>query len=147
MNAYLNQYQNNQIQTASPAQLLIMFYDGAIRSVKEAAVAIPAGQMERKGKAISKCIALVSELSATLDHKIGGEIASNLEALYDFMIRELTQANLKNDPDRLQVVQKMLEELRETWIEAIGMVQSGRSQVEHEQSPAKTGHLHVANMR
>lgn len=119
MNAFYNQYQNNQVTTASPEQLLIMMYDGAIRFVRQAAEAMAAGERVRKLESISKAIGIVSELANTLDHEVGGEIAENLDALYHFMIRELTQANLKNDADKLRVVEELLSGLRETWVQAI----------------------------
>jgi flagellar protein FliS len=119
MNAYFNQYQNNQVTTASPEQLLIMLYDGAIRFVRQAAEAMAAGERVRKLESISKALGIVSELANTLDHEVGGEIAENLDALYHFMIRELTQANLKNDAEKLRVVEDLLCGLRETWMQAI----------------------------
>ena len=119
MNAYFNQYQNNQVTTASPEQLLIMLYDGAIRFVRQASEAMVAGERVRKLESISKALGIVSELANTLDHEVGGEIAENLDALYHFMIRELTQANLKNDAEKLKVVEDMLCGLRETWMQAI----------------------------
>ncbi len=119
MNAYFNQYQNNQVTTASPEQLLIMLYDGAIRFVRQAQEAMAAGERVRKLESISKALAIVAELANTLDHKVGGEIAENLDALYHFMIRELTQANLKNDAEKLKVVDALLADLRETWMQAI----------------------------
>jgi flagellar protein FliS len=119
MNAFYNRYQNNQVTTASPEQLLIMLYDGAIRSVRQAAEAMAAGERVRKLESISKALGIVSELANTLDHEVGGEIAENLDALYHFMIRELTQANLKNDAEKLRVVEDLLCGLRETWMQAI----------------------------
>lgn len=123
MNAYHNHYRNNEILTASPAQLLIMFYDGALKFIARAEMALEAKNMEAKGTAINKAIAILAELSATLDHEVGGEIAANLEGLYDFMIRELSQFNLKNDPSKLPAVVNMLSGLRETWVQAIDVVQ------------------------
>jgi flagellar protein FliS len=119
MNAFYNRYQNNQVTTASPEQLLIMLYDGAIRFVRQAAEAMAAGERVRKLESISKALGIVSELANTLDHEVGGEIAENLDALYHFMIRELTQANLKNDAEKLRVVEDLLCGLRETWMQAI----------------------------
>ena len=119
MNAYFNQYQNNQVTTASPEQLLIMLYDGAIRFVRQASEAMAAGERVRKLESISKALGVIAELANTLDHEVGGEIAENLDALYHFMIRELTQANLKNDAEKLKVVEDMLCGLRETWMQAI----------------------------
>jgi flagellar secretion chaperone FliS len=118
MNAYMNQYQNNQVQTASPEKILIMLYDGAIRFTRQAMLAIDAGNKSVQGEKISRVIAIVSEFSNTLDHEIGGEIATELDALYTFMIRELTQANLKGDRKALETVDELLSGLRETWVEA-----------------------------
>jgi flagellar secretion chaperone FliS len=119
MNAYFNQYQNNQVTTASPEQLLIMFYDGAIRFIRQAKEAMAAGDRVRKLESISKALAIVTELANTLDHEVGGEIAENLDALYYFMSRELTRANLENDAEKLKVVEDLLCGLRETWMQAI----------------------------
>lgn len=119
MNAFYNQYQSNQVTTASPEQLLIMMYDGAIRFVRRAADAMANGERVPKLESISKAIGIISELANTLDHEVGGEIAENLDALYHFMIRELTQANLKNDAGKLAVVEDLLSGLRETWVQAI----------------------------
>lgn len=119
MNAYLNQYRNNQVKTAKPEQLLIMLYDGAIRFARQAREAMSMGDRVKKLEMISKTMAIITEFSNTLDREVGGEIADNLDALYDFMIRELTQANLKNDEQRLEVVEQLLVDLRTTWAEAI----------------------------
>ena len=119
MNAYFNQYQNTQIATASREQILLMLYDGAIRFVRQAGEAMSERNFSRKTIMINKAMAIISEFSATLDFEIGGDIAHNLYALYDFMNRELVRANLKNDPQPLAVVDKLLSELRETWAEAV----------------------------
>jgi flagellar protein FliS len=119
MNAYLNQYKNNQVYSASPEQILIMLYDGAIRFLTQAMQGIEEENIELKSHGIQKAMAIVMEFRNTLDHKIGGEIATNLDALYDYMIREMTQANLKKDRQKLQAVQNMLCDLRDTWKEAI----------------------------
>lgn len=120
MSAYGQQfYKQNQVTTASPEKILIMLYDGAIRFIRQADAALAAGKRVEKLEAISKALGIIAELANTLDHKIGGEIAENLDALYHFMIRELTQANLKNDAEMLKVVDDLLCGLRETWIEAI----------------------------
>ena len=118
MNAYMNQYQNNQVLNASPEQILIMLYDGAIRFVNQADRALADGRMADKAKAISKAIAIIVEFSNTLDRAAGGEIAEDLSRLYDFMIRELTTANTSNDAERFKPVQKILADLREAFSEA-----------------------------
>lgn len=122
MNAYANQYQNNQIATASREQILLMLYDGAIRFSKQAKHAIEQDNMEDKAKFISKTMAIITEFSNSLDHEIGGEIAANLDALYNYMLQELTKANVKHKPEPIDGVCNMLCELREAWAEAINIV-------------------------
>ena len=119
MNAYMNQYQQNQIDTASREQILIMLYDGAIRFTRQARQAMDSGDNKLKMEKISRAMAIVTEFSNTLDREVGGEMADNLDALYHFMIRELTSANLQNDPEKLEVVIGLLTDLRETWMQAI----------------------------
>ena len=121
MNPYLDQYQNNQIATAKPEQILILLYDGAIRFVYRAAAAIVANNAEQKNININKTVAILSEFSATLDHTIGGQVAADLTALYNFMIRELTVVNRTNDLNRLENVRSILTELRDTWAQAVKM--------------------------
>lgn len=118
MNAYMNQYHNNQILTAPPEQILIMLYDGAIRFVRQAKVATEAGRLGEKATAISRAIAIITEFSNTLDHEVGGEIAADLAQLYDFMVAELSHVNGNGDADRLAPVESILLELREAWVEA-----------------------------
>ena len=122
--AYMNQYFENQVNTASPEQLLIMLYNGAIRFVGEAEEAMANKKIAYRGERISKAIAILSELSATLDHEIGGEIAANLESLYDYMIRTLLAANIQDDASKLVEVREMLSGMRDTWLDAIDQVRS-----------------------
>ena len=131
MNAYMNQYQNNQIQTASPEKILIMLYDGAIRFTRQAMLAMDAGDKAVQGEKISRVMAIVCEFSNTLDHEIGGEIATELDALYNCMTRELTRANLKGDRKALETVEDLLSGLRETWVEA-AKIYAREKQVEGE---------------
>ena len=123
MNPYLHQYQNNQLSTGKPEQILILLYDGAIRFIYRTATAIAEKNVEQKNLNINKTVAILSELSATLDHTIGGQIAADLAALYDFMIRELTAVNLTNDQQRLENIRAILTDLRDTWAQALKMTQ------------------------
>ncbi len=119
MNAYTNQYLNNQIETASPEQILIMLYDGAIRFTRQAMKAMDDGDLALQGEKISRAMAIICEFSNTLDHEVGGKIAEDLDAIYSFMTRELTRANLKCERKALETVDDLLYGLRETWVEAI----------------------------
>ncbi|MFH0781248.1 MAG: flagellar export chaperone FliS [Pseudomonadota bacterium] len=117
MNAY-NQYHENQILSASPEQILLLLYDGAIRFTRQAIHGLEEGNLTLFHHGIKSSMAIITEFSNSLDHAIGGEIAENLDALYNFMIRELTLANLHQDIDKLHVVDKLLVDLRATWGEA-----------------------------
>ncbi|MDK9707980.1 MAG: flagellar export chaperone FliS [Desulforhopalus sp.] len=120
MNPYsINQYQNNHILTASPEQILLMLYDGAIRFTRQAIQGIEKDDMKAVHLGIKKSMAIITEFANSLNHDIGGEIAENLDALYSFMIRELTLANLQKDVEKLQAVEKLLVDLRATWGEAV----------------------------
>jgi len=118
MNGF-NQYQSNQIATASREQILLMLYDGAIRFSKQAKLALENNDMANKGKFIGKTMAIISEFSNSLDHDIGGDIAKNLDALYAYMLKELTKANINNDTAPIDNTCNILCELRATWAEAI----------------------------
>ena len=120
MNTYnLNQYQQNQVGTASPEQILLMLYDGAIRFVRRAITGIEENKPELRISGVSKAMAIIAEFSNSLNRDIGGQIAEDLDALYHFMMRELTAANLKNDVEKLRNVEKLLMDLRQTWGEAV----------------------------
>lgn len=118
MNGY-NQYQQNQIATATPEQILLMLYDGAIRFIRRAIVANEEGKSVRKLEGISKCMAIVVEFSDSLNHDIGGNIAADLDALYQFMIRELNIARNEPTGKHLKTVETLLLDLRDTWDKAV----------------------------
>ena len=127
MNAYSNHYRNNQIMTASPEQILIMLFDGAIRFVRQAGQAIEEGRVADKAVAINKAIAIVTEFSNTLNFEVGGEIAEDLYRLYDFVIRELVAVNARSDAKRLEAVERILLDLREGFV---GAIEANRSAVQ-----------------
>jgi flagellar protein FliS len=119
MNAYMNQYQQNQIMTASQEQILIMLYDGAIRFCRQAITASEAGDVAEKLGRIAKTYAIVTEFSNSLNHEIGGDIAADLDGLYHFMLRELNKARTDTSGEHLRSVEKLLVDLRLTWGEAV----------------------------
>ncbi len=118
MNAY-SQYHQNQILSASPEKILLMLYEGAIRFTRQAIYGLEQENLTLFHHGLRKSMAIITEFSNSLDHKIGGEIAENLDALYHFMIRELTYANLHKDIEKLRMVDKLLVDLRATWEEAV----------------------------
>ena len=96
-----------------------MLYDGAIRFTRQAIYGLEENNLTLFHHGIKKTVAIITEFSNSLDHAIGGEIAEGLDALYNFMIKELTLANLHKDIEKLRVVDKLLVDLRSTWGEAI----------------------------
>jgi len=104
------------VLAASPHKLIVMLFDGALAAISTALSSMRSGNIGDKGKAISKAIMIIdSGLRASLDKKAGGEIAESLDALYEYMSARLLQANLKNEPDILEEVQRLLIELRDAW--------------------------------
>ena len=110
-------YQQNQVETVSPQQLVLMLYDGALRFLKLARSGIYQQNIEQSHNNIIKTQNILSELMSTLDMN-QGEIAQNLFSLYDYMYQRLLDANLKKDCTPLNEVEALLSELRDTWAEA-----------------------------
>jgi flagellar secretion chaperone FliS len=120
VNAYAKVGIETGVSSASPHKLIVMLFDGALVSVNAAIMHMKAGNIPEKGAAISKAMMIIdSGLRAALDKKAGGEIAEGLDALYEYMGERLLQANLKNQVDILEEVQRLLGELRGAW-NAIG---------------------------
>jgi flagellar secretion chaperone FliS len=108
-------YQQNDILTATPGRLVVLLYDGAGRFLRRAAAAVRAGNIEATNASLQRAEAIIDELLATLDLDRGGEIAASLRDLYLFCRRELNDARLERDGDRIETVADLLGELREAW--------------------------------
>ena len=111
----LDTYQDVAITTQSRGRLVVMLYDGAIKFLKLAINELNAGKMDTKGLYINKALDIINELNTVLDMEAGGEVAANLRKLYVFMIRHLHTANIKKDPQMIEEVIKLLEELNQGW--------------------------------
>lgn len=108
------------VVAASPHKLIVMLYDGALVAVLSARMHMQSGNIQEKGNAISKAIQIIDNgLRASLDKRLGGQIAEGLDSLYEYMSARLLTANLKNDAAILDEVQSLLTELRDAW-NAIG---------------------------
>jgi len=108
-------YQQTNFLTADPLKLVIMCYDAAINSLRQACEHYAAKDYEAKGKAVQKTLDILHELNASLDMEKGGEIAANLRALYTFMMRAVTEADLKRNVEVFGEIIRMLEELGTEW--------------------------------
>lgn len=130
----IEQYANIGLETgvsaASPNKLIVMLYDGAISACYRAIKHMQNQDIEGKGNMISKAIMIIeSGLRSSLDKKAGGEIAESLDALYRYMSDRLYISNLKNKPEPLHEVIKLLSELREAWEEISKAQQVGTDKI------------------
>lgn len=100
---------------ASPHRLIQMLMEGALDKIAFARGQIERKDFEGKGKNITWAISIVQGLSASLDTESGGEIAANLEGLYDYMVRCLLEANKDNDIAKLDEVTSLLKEIKSAW--------------------------------
>lgn len=105
------------VNTASPHQLIKLLLDGFFEALTSARGAIRAKDVELKAKAFQRAISIIDEgLKASLDMKVGGELAANLSNLYAYVSLRLTQANLHNDEAILDECVKLMTPVREAWI-------------------------------
>lgn len=121
-------YRKTSIESASKEKLLLMLYEGAIRFVKKARIACEKKDIAVRCENIGRAHDIILELMNTLDFKVGGEIAQNLEQLYMFMTEELTRANITGNKKHLDNVLKVLETLYEGWKGAIEMLKKKESE-------------------
>ena len=99
--------------TESKEEILLMLYEGALTSVRIARRGIEEKNPKLKGENISKVLAILTELDCALDREKGGELAENLAGIYRYLMNRLTVVNIKNDPEPLEEVERLLGELYE----------------------------------
>lgn len=120
-------YQNSKIMTASPAELTLMLYDGAIKFCNIAIAAIEKKDIEKAHNNIIKVERIIIEFQSTLDHKY--PVAKDFDQVYTYLIRRLREANIKKDPEILDEVLKHLRTMRDTWKEVMTLNQGNKVQV------------------
>jgi flagellar protein FliS len=112
-------YKATSVQSASREKILLMLYEGAIKFTKLAIKAAEEKKIADRGTNIGRAFDIIMELNNTLDHKVGGEIANQLEQLYMFMMEQYTKANISGSPEPLQSNLKLLQNLYDGWVQAI----------------------------
>ncbi|WP_311406602.1 flagellar export chaperone FliS [Liquorilactobacillus uvarum] len=110
-----NSYLRNQVMGASPNKLIDMLYQGAIKSVKIAGIAIENNDAKKAHKELIRAQDILMELKGSLNTEIEGNVPENLESLYEFMYQQLVKANMNKDQTLLPPVVKMLTELLDAW--------------------------------
>lgn len=108
-------YRQTEAKSRSPLELVVMLYDGALRFVGEAIEADAAGQIGRRGQAISKALAIIGELQSTLNVESGGQVAAELDRLYTYLQGRLLDVAMKKDRQALPEAQRLLSTLRDAW--------------------------------
>lgn len=111
-------YKQNQIMTANPKKLIVLLYDGCIKKMKQAKLALDEKDIEQTNTALKKAQDIVLELQSTLNFEQGGEIAENLDAIYTYLMDKLIEANIKKDTEVLSQACQLLEDLRGAWTES-----------------------------
>jgi len=132
-----NKYKQTSVTTANRGQLLLMLYESAIKNVKKASECLERKDIAGKGVAIVKAHDIINELNNTLDFEVGGQIAKDLERLYQFMTDRLIKANIENIKEPLQDVQKLLETLLQGWRGAVDQVNRGQASAMPAADPQK----------
>jgi flagellar protein FliS len=104
-----------QTMYASPHQLMLMLFDGAIEAMSLNIRAIQQNDLEARSKQNTRSITIINGMRECLDMQAGGELADNLYALYQYMAQELFRANFKNDSETIRNIQTMLKDIRGSW--------------------------------
>lgn len=114
-----NAYRTNAIETASPEQLTLMCYDGALRFMRRALRSLDGGDLADASYTVGRAQAIVNELNVTLDMEAGGEIATNLRSLYLFVNRHLAESLVTTEAKKVSEAITIIEELRSAWAESM----------------------------
>jgi flagellar protein FliS len=114
--AYRNASVDTLVHNATPHQLICMLFDGFLQSVRAAQGAMERAEVATKGQQLGQAVRILEEgLKGSLDMQKGGEVALNLRALYDYCVRRLTDANVKNDVAALAEVSRLIEPVADGW--------------------------------
>ncbi len=111
------EYENNKIMTASPAEITLMLYEGAIKFCNIAIIAIENGETEKAHINIKKTQRIIEEFRNTLDHQYA--VAEEFDKIYVYLLQRLLQANIRKDKEILEEVNMHLRSVRDTWKEVM----------------------------
>lgn len=141
MNSALNSYSdygyNSEIEYADPHRLIQMLFEGALKRIAFAKGAMQRKEIAEKGKYIGQTIEIVGGLRASLDKEKGGDVAANLEALYEYIGRQLLAANLKDSEEILDEVTSLLTDVKSAW-DAISVPAAEEAEIVEIDKPVKS---------
>jgi flagellar protein FliS len=114
------------VDAADPHRLIVMLMDGALERIATARGLMSHGGGAEKAQLLHRAVAIIDELRNSLNFKAGGEVSSNLDALYEYMCTRLMQASAANKPEWLDEVSRLMNEVRSAWL---ALPAQGRAQV------------------
>ncbi|MEW8970140.1 MAG: flagellar export chaperone FliS [Mesobacillus sp.] len=110
-------YKQNSVNTASPGELTLMLYNGCLKFIHQAKKAMSEKNIQDKNNSILRAQDIIRELMVTLNPDI--EVGKQMMSMYDYMLRRLVEANIKNDLEILDEVEGLVTEFRDTWKQVI----------------------------
>ncbi len=120
-----NAYLRSKVMTATPAELTLMLYEGAIKFVNKAIMSIEKDDVMGAHNNLMKTQRIIEELRASLDHKY--PVAKEFDTVYEYILRRLVEANIKKDKDILEEVLEHLRTMRDTWKEVMKNANASQS--------------------
>jgi flagellar secretion chaperone FliS len=105
------------LEASDPHRLIVMMMDGALERIATARGLMSHGPSADKAQLLHRAVAIIDELRNSLNFKAGGDIANNLDALYEYMCKRIMQANAANKPEWLDEVSRLLGEIRSAWLQ------------------------------
>ncbi|AZZ35789.1 flagellar export chaperone FliS [Bdellovibrio sp. qaytius] len=112
-------YKQTSITSASREQILLMLYEGAIKFTKLSIAAAEQKKIAERGQNLMRAYDIIMELQVSLDHKVGGEVAKQLDQLYTFVLDQYTKMNISGDIEAAKAALKVIENLYEGWKVAV----------------------------
>ena len=110
----VQQYKNTQVASATSEETVLMLYDGVIKFLRKAILYMGTNN-KKKLVFIQKALKIIDYLQSSLDMQKGGEVARNLNDLYEYMLVQIVKANLKNDGNKINEIIRILEPVRDAW--------------------------------
>ena len=115
MAAYRSTLVHGGVASADPHALVQMLFDAAVERMTAARGCIERGELASKAKLLHSCVTIIAELRGSLDLQRGGSLAQNLHSLYEYMIRQLLNANVRSDAGCITEVLSLIGEIRSAW--------------------------------
>lgn len=117
------QYKQNSVMTASPQELTLMLYNGALKFINVSKKNIDEKNIAKANESIQRVQSIIQELNITLD--MNYEVSKNLRSLYTYILERLVDANMQKDMNALEEAAQMITELRDTWKDAMKQARVG----------------------